>query len=139
MANPREVHPMKVSICTQGIRLSREEHDHLHGRLRQLLARFGQRAMGATLHLSDVNGPRGGVDKECHLVVELVDTTTVVRDRGDHLRGVVDRVLHRAVQTIGRQFGKARDRAVRAPQLGRHRAGRNRHGVQALDGAGAAS
>lgn len=128
---------MNVSICTQGIRLSREEHDHLHGRLRQLLARFGQRAMGVTLHLSDVNGPLGGVDKECHLVVELVDTTAVVRDRGDHLLAVVDRVLHRAVQTIGRQIGKARDRAVRAPQLGRHRAGGNRHGLQTLDDASA--
>lgn len=64
--------------------------------------------MGVTLHLSDVNGLRGGVDKECHLVVELVDTTAVVvRDRGDHLLAVVDRVLHRAVQTIGRQIGKA--------------------------------
>lgn len=131
---------MNVFIHTQGLKLSREDHEHIRSRLRQVLARFGRRAMGATLHLSDVNGPKGGGDKDCHLVVELEDTTAVVRDRGDQLRALVDRSLHRAVQTITRQIGKARDRAVRAPQLGRHRAGsRNRQGWSSMDDAAGAT
>ena len=112
---------MNVFIHTQGLKLSREEHEHIRHRMRQALARFGQRAMSATLHLSDVNGPRGGVDKDCHLVVELEDTTAVVRDRGDQVRALVDQALQRAVHSIGRQIGKVRDRALRAPQLGSRR------------------
>jgi hypothetical protein len=56
------------------------------------------------LHLQDINGPRGGQDKNCHLVVELEDTTAVITDRGSDLKSVVNRAVHRAVQTLRRQL-----------------------------------
>ena len=124
---------MRVFIQTQGLILSREGQDHIRQRLHQALSRFGQKAIGATLHLRDINGPRGGEDKDCHLVIDLEDTTTVVRDRGHTVRALVDRALHRAVHTISKQIDRIRDRPLRAPHLGKGRTpGRNRRMARAL-------
>jgi ribosome-associated translation inhibitor RaiA len=124
---------MQVFIQTQGMSLSRQEREHIRHRLHQMLSRFGQKVIGATLHIKDVNGPRGGLDKDCQLVIELEDTTTVVRDRGERIRHVVDRALHRAAQALSRQRDKLHERTVRAPHLGRGRApGRNRRMARAM-------
>jgi hypothetical protein len=131
---------MRVFIQTQGLILSRDEQEHIRQRLRQVLARFGERALGATLHLRDINGPRGGDDKDCHLVIEMEDTTAVVRDRGSQVRALVERALHRATHSISKQIGRIHDRPLRAPQLGKGRGqARNRREERALrDFAGAA-
>ena len=126
---------MRVFIQTHGLILSREDRDHIRQRLHQALARFGQKAMGASLHLSDTNGPRGGNDKDCHLVVELEDTTTVVRDRGGSIRSLVDRAVHRAMHSVGRQLKEIHSRTRRAPNHRRDRQEptRNRRMARAWD------
>lgn len=130
---------MRVFIQTQGLNLSREDSEHIRQRLRQLLGRFGDKAIGASVHLKDINGPRGGNDKDCQLVIELEDTTAVVHDRGSQIRALVDRALHRAAHTISKQIERIRERPLRAPQMGKGRTpGRNRrmerafHAVNAL-------
>ncbi len=125
---------MRVFIQTHGLILSREDREHIRQRLGQALSRFGPKALGATLHLSDINGPRGGDDKDCHLVVELEDTTTVVRDRGHTVRALVDRAVHRAVQAVSRQLDHVRSRTQRNRALSRVRqeAPRNRRMERAL-------
>lgn len=95
---------MRLLIQTQGLLLSREDRDLIRSRIQQALGRFGRQAVGATLHLQDINGPRGGQDKDCQLVIELEDTTAVITDRGADLKAVVNRAIHRAVQTIRRQL-----------------------------------
>ncbi len=121
---------MRVLIQTQGLNLSREDQNHIRQRLRQTLSRFGEKAIGVTLYLRDTKGPRGSEDTDCQLVVDLEDTTAVVRDRGHQVRALVDRALHRAVHTIGKQLGRIRDKSVRAPQFGK---GRGRPSLRDLD------
>jgi len=95
---------MRLLIQTQGLLLSRQDRDEIRSRIHQAFARFGHKTLGASLHLQDINGPRGGQDKNCHLVVELEDTTAVITDRGSDLKSVVNRAVHRAVQTLRRQL-----------------------------------
>lgn len=95
---------MRLLIQTQGLLLSRQDRDEIRTRIHQAFARFGHKTLGASLHLQDINGPRGGQDKNCHLVVELEDTTAVITDRGSDLKSVVNRAVHRAVQTLRRQL-----------------------------------
>lgn len=95
---------MRLLIQTQGLLLSREDRDLIRSRIQQAFGRFGRQTVGATLHLQDINGPRGGQDKDCQLVIELEDTTAVITDRGADLKAVVNRAIHRAVQTIRRQL-----------------------------------
>lgn len=97
---------MRLLIQTQGLLISRSDRDQIRSRIQQALARFGHKSIGATLHLQDTNGPKGGPDKDCHLVIELDDTTTVITDRGADLKSVVNRAIHRAVQTLRRQIGQ---------------------------------
>lgn len=95
---------MRLQIQTQGLLLSRQDRDEIRTRIHNAFARFGHKTLGASLHLQDINGPRGGQDKNCHLVVELEDTTAVITDRGSDLKSVVNRAVHRAVQTLRRQL-----------------------------------
>ena len=77
----------------------------------------------ATLSLSDINGPRGGVDKRCQVEVQVnreskVVATSIARD----WRGAIDLALSRAVRTLvrRRQQLKPRTRGVRARTLAWH-------------------
>jgi ribosome-associated translation inhibitor RaiA len=97
---------MRVFIQTQGLNLSSDDHNHIRQRLRQVLARFGEQALGATVRLRDVANARGGQDKDCELVIDMEDSTAIVHDRGSQLRALIDRVLHRATQTLGKPFSK---------------------------------
>ena len=45
-----------------------------------------------------------GLDKDCQLIIELEDSTAVITDRGADLKAVINRAVHRAVQTIRRQL-----------------------------------
>lgn len=73
----------------------------------------------ATVSLSDINGPRGGVDKRCQVEVQVdrgntVVATSIARD----WRGAIDLALARAARTLvrKRQNGKP-TRRVRARSL----------------------
>jgi len=110
---------MRVFIQTQGVDLSKREQQHIQQRLHQALSRFGEKAIGATLYLRDINGPRGGADKDCHLVIDMPHSTTVVRDRGDKIGSLVNRAMQKAVQTIRKQLDRVRQRSSRAPHVGK--------------------
>lgn len=129
---------MRLLIQTQGLLLSREDRDEIRSRIHQAFARFGQKAVGASLHLQDVNGPKGGQDKDCHLVVELEDNTAVITDRGSDLKSVVNRAVHRAVQTLRRQVQHQQLRTRQAVSLrtvahDKPRNSRQKRGFSALE------
>ncbi|MCC6671136.1 MAG: hypothetical protein IT458_08745 [Planctomycetes bacterium] len=76
---------------------------HFERRAAFALDRFRPRIRHLRLRVWDDNGPKGGIDKRCHLAVEL--------DRGPHLhfddadrdaRLVIDRVLDRAARGLAR-------------------------------------
>jgi putative sigma-54 modulation protein len=62
---------MRLYIRSKNVRLSEEWHDYLHARLAIALARFDHRIRDITASLTDLNGPKGGVDKQCRVVVRL--------------------------------------------------------------------
>ncbi|WP_232477665.1 HPF/RaiA family ribosome-associated protein [Caballeronia calidae] len=73
----------------------------------------------ATVSLSDINGPRGGVDKRCQVEVQVnrenkVVATSIARD----WRGAIDLALARAVRTLVRRRQNVKPtRRVRARGL----------------------
>lgn len=64
----------------------------------------------AKVQLSDVNGPRGGVDKRCQveLKTDIVDTVVVTSIARDW-RCALDRALSRAAQTLMRHLRRGRE------------------------------
>lgn len=82
-------------------------------RLRTALQRLSSRVPRATVQLADVNGPRGGVDKLCHLELHTDGAgTVVVRSVASHWRTAFDDALARAMRLLARVLQRARRRAT---------------------------
>lgn len=59
---------MRFYVRTKIVWLYEEWNDYLHARLAFALARFGCRILDTTASLTDLNGLKGGMDKQCRLV-----------------------------------------------------------------------
>lgn len=69
-----------------------------------------------TVQLSDVNGPRGGVDKRCQVEVKTVNAgTVVVTSMARNWRTALDTALARAAKFVTRRLRRGHD-ARRLPQ-----------------------
>ena len=61
------------------------------------------------VRLSDINGPRGGEDKCCHIQVALAHLPDVViEDTEADLYAAIDRAADRAAHTVGRRLMRKR-------------------------------
>ena len=91
-------------------------------RLQFVLRRLHTLVPRARLRLSDVNGPRGGVDKRCQ--VELNTTgagTVVITAQARDWRSAIDNALARAARVLRRSWQRGQAAARPAGRTG-HRA-----------------
>ena len=59
------------------------------------------------IRLSDINGPRGGADKRCHIQVALVGIAdVVVEDTEVDMYAAIDRAIDRARRTVVRKVDR---------------------------------
>lgn len=81
--------------------------DFISRRLHFTLGRFAPRISRLTVRLTDVNGPRGGIDKRCRITVELVPRGEVaIEGMGDDPA----RLVADAAQRIGRAVRRELER-----------------------------
>lgn len=73
-------------------------------RLEFALGRFASRVRSLTVRLSDLNGPRGGLDKKCLISVRLERPrkVVVIEDVDADGRVVVSRAADRAARAVSR-------------------------------------
>ena len=101
---------MRIDIHAHGLTLTPELRQHVRRRLALALDRVELRVRHVKVMLSDVNGPRGGVDKCCQLQVELWHLPRlVVLETCDDMTLAIDGAIDRAVHTMGRLIGRQRD------------------------------
>jgi ribosome-associated translation inhibitor RaiA len=87
-------------------------------RMKFVLRRLGTLVAHARLRLSDVNGPRGGVDKRCQVELKTdAGGTVVITAASNDWRTAIDDALARAAQVLRRKV--QRGRAVRIPRAAR--------------------
>jgi hypothetical protein len=86
-------------------------------RVRFVMRRLSWLVPRATVHLSDVNGPRGGIDKRCQLELKTDHSgTLVVTSMAHDWRSALEGALSRAARALLRswqrhgQRGHSRDR-----------------------------
>jgi putative sigma-54 modulation protein len=94
---------VEISIETSGLRLSRTEMENFRGHIRQRVeetfSRIGRRITRVSVHLADVNGPRGGYDKHCMVKVSLGGATAALAQGCDrNMFALVNRVSVCAAQ-----------------------------------------
>ena len=80
-------------------------------RMRFVFRRMDWLIPKATVQLSDVNGPRGGIDKRCQVEIRSdVAGTVVVASVARDWRTALDQALARALRFILRDWRRATDK-----------------------------
>lgn len=96
---------MRLEVHHKGVEVSPVLRAHITDRVRLAVRRFGRYVRAARVYLRDVNGPRGGADKECRIVVEVPrDGRVVVTGTAASAAASVTRTAGRAGHALGRHL-----------------------------------
>lgn len=110
---------MRFDIQARGFELTPALRQHAERRLRFALARAEESVRKVSVRLSDVNGPRGGQDKQCHLRVALNHLSDVlIEDIEADLYAAIDRAADRAGRTVARRLARSREYPGAAADFG---------------------
>lgn len=104
---------MFIQINTDNQVPSDAERDaQIEEQVRQRLARFEERITDVEIHVSDVNGPRGGAaDLRCTLEARANGVPPVaVSDNGSTVDRAILGAAKKAARALDHQFGKLSDR-----------------------------
>ena len=92
---------MEVHLLAKQFPLTPALRNYAERRLRAGFAFARDRIGDVVVRLSDVNGPRGGQDMLCHILVAVPGRpTVVVRDVHDDLYAAIDRAVKRAAYKV---------------------------------------
>lgn len=85
-------------------------------RVRTALRRFASHVRSVRVSVADINGPRGGVDKECTIAVRLSVSPRLllIEDVDSNMAVAVDRAADRLGNAVGRAVHASHRRAMRA-------------------------
>lgn len=101
---------MKIDIRATNLDLSDEVRAQGEQRIRFALGRFTLRLRSVSVVLTDVNGPRGGVDTSCRIRVVGIDgfEVQVTELERDPARAI-SCALRRTTRTVARIVARTRD------------------------------
>jgi len=101
---------MDTDIRILSADLTEALQSYIKRRLHFSLGRFGERVGRVGVRIRDINGPRGGVDKSCHVSAELLPSgTTLIQEAADSNLYVA---IGRATEGISRSFARALGRSL---------------------------
>ncbi len=96
---------MKMRLAARGIELSADLKDYVKRRAHFSLGRFAGRIRSLFVTLSDVNGPRGGIDKLCDIRVDVgLRQQVIVRERQATIHAAIAFAVERAERAVQRQL-----------------------------------
>ncbi|MEZ6073654.1 MAG: HPF/RaiA family ribosome-associated protein [Pirellulales bacterium] len=100
---------MNVKIVDRNATLSGDLEQLAERRVQFALSRFEAKTQSVLLVLEDVNGPRGGSDKSCRVVVRMkAGDTVVIRHQGADVASCLTRAIDRASRTLARNLARQR-------------------------------
>jgi hypothetical protein len=78
-------------------------------RVRLALHRLQGQVQQARISLRDINGPRGGVDKQCQILLTTAGHgQLVIVSRAEHAQGALNQALQRAMHALTRSWQRRR-------------------------------
>ena len=76
-------------------------------RIGLILGNTGHPVTAINVRLSDINGPKGGIDKKCHIHIKLSgQPSVVVTDIQHDMCYAIDRAASRAMRALRRQLAQ---------------------------------
>jgi putative sigma-54 modulation protein len=98
---------MQVDIQTRGFSLTDALLGYSQRRVLGAMAYTSGHINRVVIHLSDINGPRGGADKRCRIQVALAGIPdVVVEDTEVNMYDAIDRAVNRAKRTVMRKVDR---------------------------------
>jgi len=109
---------MRIEIHSQGFELTAAIEEHVRRRI-IFACDWAQHAVSRiSVRLSDENGPRGGLDKRCTIVVWASGISElVIEDTRGGLFRAVDCASDRLSRNLSRKLARSRERAHIRPAL----------------------
>ena len=96
-----------IDIQVQNFSLTSAMETHIKQKLESMHHNFGDRILSTQVHLSDVNGPKGGVNKKCLIHVELLKLPAViVEDTEENLYSAIDNSCHSAERAVRKSLDR---------------------------------
>ncbi|MEN9579090.1 MAG: hypothetical protein RJA70_2099 [Pseudomonadota bacterium] len=112
---------MKIDIRFRNLQASDSLREHALRRVHFHLSRFGQEVGSVCVRIGDVNGPKGGLDKQCHVTLRGPSLSSIVIDElREDAYLAVEVAIERASRAVGRDLD--RQRSARAASAGARRA-----------------
>jgi ribosomal subunit interface protein len=109
---------MNIEMRHFNLQMSEFLHDHILRQVEHAVRRFRDRIGRITVRLTDVNGPRGGIDKRCRITAELIAAPPlVVESESDDAYDAVGRAASRLHRTTARMIGRRRHKGREHAQL----------------------
>ena len=101
---------MRLTINANGFLLTEALRAYTEQRIAIALGWASQHMRKLAVSLSDINGPRGGVDKRCCIHVQLgTGREVIIEDTEDDLYVAINRAAERADRAVLRQIQRNRD------------------------------
>ena len=100
---------MQITIRTQGFALSSAIEAFVRNRLYAALQRSSVNVVAIDVFAKDVNGPKGGIDKEVLIRVQLPNRQMLAVDTvHENLYAAIEKGAKRTKRAVRRQLRKAR-------------------------------
>lgn len=98
---------MKFSINFRHTEGSSEVIDYIDRRLSFSFSRIRHKVENIAISLADINSPKGGIDKRCHIIVKAVGLNQlIVVDKRTNLYEAIDSCIDRASLYIKRKLAR---------------------------------
>lgn len=111
---------MKIEVRFRNLEASELLRQYAVRRIQLQLSRFAAAVRSITVRLSDVNGPRGGDDKRCHIELSGPGLGSLAIDeRSGNAYAAVDVAVERAARSARRELQRARAGRRLADDAGR--------------------
>lgn len=109
---------MQIDIQSRGFSMTDEILRYAEMRLLYAMSFCQDHINRVKIRLSDINGPRGGTDKRCHLQVVIPGMPDiVVKDTEVDLYDAIDRAMDRARRTALRKIKRLRSMRKQSQSL----------------------
>ena len=96
---------MKTDINFRKISRTKEITDYINNRISSAFDRAEDNIESTLLTVSDINGPKGGIDKECTIIIKAAGIKRIViSEQQSKLLVAIDRCIARANQSLMKQL-----------------------------------
>lgn len=105
---------MEITVKARHLALSKELKEYVKRRVRFALDSRRDSINRIVVTLSDINGPKGGEDKRCQVLVKLSGRgDVVIDDKQDQLYAAIDKAASKASRTVTKRIERLQHKATR--------------------------